>query len=260
MWPSANLMLLVLAAFPTWSAESSHLDARQSWTSSYWSQEFSKYGCRPVIFIFARATIEPGNMGNTVGPRISNALKAAFGVTYVATEGVDYLSLPDTNFFPGGAPPFGVGLMQVLLSAAAKCPNSKIVASGYSQGAALTHRAIQGLSDPVKDKIAGVVTFGDTQTWQDGGQIRGFDANKTLIICNIGDLVCIGTLYVMPVHLDYVKWVPTAVAWLIQKLLYADEINPWWDGTFSLPPPPGSPRTDLQLANTDDCVVPPTRQ
>jgi cutinase len=113
--------------------------------------------------------------------------------------------------------------------------------SGNSQGAALTHHAIEGLNQTVKDKIAGVVTFGDTQNLQDGGQIRGFDLNKTLIICNVGDLVCVGTLYIMPVHLDYVKWVPTAVSWLIQKLLAADELVPWKNGTFILPPPPGLP-------------------
>lgn len=74
----------------------------------------------------------------------------------------------------------------------------------------------------MKSKIAGVVTFGDTQTLQDGGRIRGFPTNKTLIICNLGDVICTGTLLVYPVHLDYVKWVPTAVAYLIEKLLEAD--------------------------------------
>lgn len=145
------------------------------------------------------------HQGNTVGPPISNALKAVFVVTNVVTEGVDYLGSPETNFYPGGASPFEIELLQSLLSAAAECPKSKIVASGYrfvllfillravltdnsfpraySQGAALTHRAIEGLQSSVKYRIAGVVTFGNTQALRDGGQIRGFDLNKTLIIC-----------------------------------------------------------------------------
>lgn len=36
-------------------------DKRQQWTGMY-SEEFSNLGCRPVIFIFARETIAPGNM------------------------------------------------------------------------------------------------------------------------------------------------------------------------------------------------------
>jgi cutinase len=55
-----------------------------------------------------------------------------FGKHNVATEGVDYLGLIDTNFFVGGASPVGIGLMQILLTkAATQCPTSKIVAAGY---------------------------------------------------------------------------------------------------------------------------------
>lgn len=50
---------------------------------------------------------------------------------YVATQGVDYLGLVDTNFYPGGAPPYGIKLMEWILNAAAQCTNSKIVAAGY---------------------------------------------------------------------------------------------------------------------------------
>ena len=44
-------------------AHSSALEARQSWTGGWWGQEFLTYGCRaPVIFVFAKATLEPGNL------------------------------------------------------------------------------------------------------------------------------------------------------------------------------------------------------
>lgn len=80
------------------------------------------------------------------------------------------------------------------------------------------HRAIENLAQSVKNKIAGVVTYGDTQNLQDGGQIRNFPKEKVLVICNIGDLVCQGTLTILAPHLDYVRRVPEAVAFLTGKV------------------------------------------
>lgn len=208
----ASLILTAVQAHPV------QVQARQTWTGTT-AHDFSTYGCRPIILIFARETIGPGNMGDKVGPQLSNGLKLIFGPSNVATEGVDYLGLPETNFVSGGAPPVGIGEMQILLTRAASlCPTSIVVASGYSQGAALTHRAIEGLSQAVKDRIAGVVTFGDTQTLQDGEHILGFPLNKTLIICNAGDVICAGTLWVVPIHLDYTRRVPEAVAFLVSRI------------------------------------------
>ncbi|KAI0378145.1 carbohydrate esterase family 5 protein [Hypomontagnella monticulosa] len=228
--------LLFLAVFVgVVSALPATVQPRQSWTIGYWAHELTEYGCKPIILIWAKATIEPGNMGHTVGPRLSDGLKALFGPANVVTQGVDYWGFIETNFYPGGAPPWGIYDMQLLLYAAATCPNSKIVAAGYSQGAALTHRAIEGLPQEVKDKIVAVVTFGDTQTYQDGGRIKGFDTNRTLIICNAGDAVCSGTLYVFPVHFDYIKWVPTATYYLAGKLLEDAIHKPWPNGSFIFP-------------------------
>ncbi|KAK8036294.1 cutinase 1 [Apiospora rasikravindrae] len=188
----------------------------QTWTTGWDSKEFLQYGCRPIMLFFAKATFEPGNMGNTVGPQLSNSLKAAFGVTNLATEGIDYWGLPIGNFNPGGAPPWAVTEMARLLAAAAACPKSRIIISGYSQGAAITHRAVQTAAASL-----------------------GFPTNKTLIICNLGDVICTGTLLVYPVHLDYIKWVPTAVAYLIEKLLEADARDPFMGlmgGDLATPP------------------------
>ncbi|KAK0646736.1 cutinase-domain-containing protein [Cercophora newfieldiana] len=194
---------------------------RQTWTGM-WSEEFSYTGCKPIIFIWARETLASGNMGLTIGPLVSNGLKAYFGAQNVASQGVNYLGLIETNFYPGGGPPVGIYEMQVLLAnAAIYCPESKIVAAGYSQGAAITHRAIEGLPQYVKDRVAGVVTFGDTQTLQDGGRIKGYPVEKTLIICNPGDIICAGYMWVVPVHFPpyYVQRVPEGVAFLIGRLL-----------------------------------------
>ncbi|KAJ2980180.1 hypothetical protein NUW58_g7017 [Xylaria curta] len=95
---------------------------RQVWTVGWWARELQQYGCRPVIFVFAKATFEPGNLksetladhdivsmqGHTIGPTLSDGLKAAFGVTNVATQGIDYYGFLEGNYYPGGAPPWAI--------------------------------------------------------------------------------------------------------------------------------------------------------
>ena len=65
-----------------------------------------------------------------------------------------------------------------------------------SQGAAVNHRAIEDLSDNIMNQIAGVVTFGDTQSRKDGGKIPNFPSDKIKIFCGgaIHDTVCDGVL------------------------------------------------------------------
>ena len=94
--------------------------------------------------------------------------------------------------------------MQDTLNAmASQCADSVIVAGGYSQGAAVSHRAIESLDPAVQDQIAGVILYGDTQKQQDNNQIPNFPQEKTMIICQPGDLVCVGTLTILPAHLTY---------------------------------------------------------
>jgi hypothetical protein len=96
-------------------------------------------------------------------------LKRIFGERAVATEGVDYAALISTNALPGGTDALSRALMQRTINdMASKCPNSVIVTGGYSQGAAVNHRAIESLPQNVKDRIAGVILYGDTQKLQVG--------------------------------------------------------------------------------------------
>ncbi|KAJ8113880.1 hypothetical protein ONZ43_g5044 [Nemania bipapillata] len=63
------------------------------------------------------------------------------------------------------------------------------------------------------------VTFGDTQRQHDGGgRIPGLDAARTLILCNVGDLVCEGTLVITGAHLSYTASVPAAVSFIVNKV------------------------------------------
>ncbi|KAF2281394.1 cutinase precursor [Westerdykella ornata] len=183
------------------------------------SNEFSQGGCRPILFAWARGSTEAGNMGTVVGPPTSNGLKRIFGNSNVATEGVAYAALLSTNALPGGTDSASKNLFKnTLNSMASKCPDSVIVTGGYSQGAAVNHRAIEELSQSVKDRIVGTVLYGDTQKQQDNNQIPNFPKDKVLIICNPGDLVCTGSLVVLAPHLAYGARADEGVNFLAQKI------------------------------------------
>ena len=207
------------------------------------SKEFSTGGCKDVLFAWARGSTEVGNMvshftasplplhynqvntplttpqGTVVGPPTSNGLKKAFGADKVATEGIDYAAAIGTNAIPGGTDAISKRMMQeTLTSMSQKCPDSIIVAGGYSQGAAVNHRAIESLDQKVKDQIAGVVLYGDTQKLQDRNQIPDFPADKVKIICQPGDAVCLGQLLVLPAHLTYGVRADEGVEFLVSQV------------------------------------------
>ncbi|KAL2059843.1 hypothetical protein VTL71DRAFT_9998 [Oculimacula yallundae] len=184
--------------------------------------EYTLGGCKPVIFFYARGTTETLNMGDAVyspGPPTAQGLKDRLGCKRLAVEGIDYAALRDTNFLPGGADPVeALAMKALLIDAATKCPKSNLIVGAYSQGAALTHRAIETLPYEVMEKIKGVVLYGDTRNLQDQGRIPNFPVAKTLIICNEGDVICAGNLTITRPHIAYVPRVPEAVNFLLSKV------------------------------------------
>ncbi|KAF2036204.1 cutinase-domain-containing protein [Setomelanomma holmii] len=194
------VLISLLAAL----SAASPVEVRQLGGTGTTSNEFSQGGCRDILFAWARGSTEAGNMGTVVGPPTSDGLKQNFGANKVATEGIDYAAALAPNTLPGGTDSASTKLMQDTLTAmASQCPDSVIVAGGYSQGSAVNHRAISTLPANVQDQIAGVVLYGDTQKQQDNNQIPNFPAAKTKIICQPGDAVCVGTLTILPAHLTY---------------------------------------------------------
>jgi cutinase len=153
-------------------------------------------------------------------------LKAALGAQSVAVQGVDYAAAIATNLLPNNADPRGVTNMRnLMLQATQKCPNSKILASGYSQGAAITHAAMENLPPATLNQIAGVALFGDTRNQQENGRVAGYPRDQTLIICNPGDLVCVGTLTITAAHLSYGTRVPEATRFLAARVQPAGVIG-----------------------------------
>jgi cutinase len=130
-----------------------------------------------------------------LGRGIVRELRAA--LPDVAIEGVNYSAGVGGNLTPQGADAAGIKVAQDLFrSAATKCPAAALMGGGYSQGAALMHRAIEALDKKTQDRIAGVVLYGDTKNKQDGGRIKNFPPEKVKIFCNADDGVCGGALRV----------------------------------------------------------------
>lgn len=97
--------------------------------------------------------------------------------------------------------------------ALAACPNTKLVLSGYSQGAMVVHNAIseQGLDG---SDVAAIVVFGDPFN---GEAFKDVDSSKVLEVCGSSDVVCIaGKSDETGSHLSYGKDAEQAATFVIK--------------------------------------------
>jgi len=210
---------LILASLVT-ASPASGLERRQV------AQELTKGGgCKGVTFIWARGTTEPANLGPIIGGALVPELRKK--IKDLAVEGVTYDAGIGGNLTPGGGDPAGIADAKRLYNlAASKCPNTIITGGGYSQGAAITHRAVEALPEGVKKRIAGILLYGDTKHKQDGGMIKNFPKDKVRTFCNgyddlkakSADGVCGGGLNVNAGHLSYGTTFVTAAEWLSGKV------------------------------------------
>ncbi|RHZ56406.1 cutinase family protein [Aspergillus thermomutatus] len=199
-----SLRSLFVAALTTlaMAAPASEIQARQGMTSN----ELESGACRDVTFIFARGSTEQGNMGFIVGPGVCSSLKSDLGSDKVACQGVGgaYTAQLLPNFLSQNTDQASIDAATDMFNLAnTKCPNTKIVAGGYSQGSAVIDNAIQALDSDLEAKVKGVVLFGFTRNVVDKGQIPGYPTDQTKIYCAFGDLVCDNTLIITPAHLSY---------------------------------------------------------
>jgi hypothetical protein len=109
-----------------------------------------KGACKPNILIFAKGTTETGEMGITVGPAIKTAIQSKGGANW-AVVGVNYNANSDGNYCVGL--PGGMVAKDILESAAAKCPSSKIFLSGYSQGAMVVRNAVAYSNEQARSQV-----------------------------------------------------------------------------------------------------------
>ena len=86
--------------------------------------------CAPVTVIFARGTLELGNVGLLAGPPFFNALADIVGEQKLAVQGVDYAATI-AGYLEGGDPAGAATLASLVDLAVSQCPNTQIVLSGY---------------------------------------------------------------------------------------------------------------------------------
>ncbi|KAI8165693.1 Cutinase 1 [Colletotrichum sp. SAR 10_70] len=200
-----SLAITLAAAAPVEVETGVALQTRQSSTRNE-LETGSSSACPKVIYIFARASTEPGNMGISAGPIVADALERIYGANDVWVQGVGgpYLADLASNFLPDGTSSAAINEARRLFTLAnTKCPNAAIVSGGYSQGTAVMAGSISGLSTTIKNQIKGVVLFGYTKNLQNLGRIPNFETSKTEVYCDIADAVCYGTLFILPAHFLY---------------------------------------------------------
>jgi cutinase len=164
-----------------------------------------------------------------LGAPLGDALESKYGAANVWIQGVGgpYDATLGDNLLPRGSSAAaireGVRLFNLANS---KCPNTPVVAGGYSyasstfhfpfpipmststdnyssQGAALTAAAISDLSTTVRNQVIGTVLFGYTKNLQNLGSIPSYPQDRLKVFCAVGDLVCTGTLTITAAHLSY---------------------------------------------------------
>ncbi|PWY75444.1 cutinase-domain-containing protein [Aspergillus heteromorphus CBS 117.55] len=185
------------------------------------SNDLESGSCKEVTLIFARGSTELGNMGSVIGPPLCSSLKTKLGSDKVACQGVggQYSAGLMQNALPQNTDPGSIdAAKQMFDDANSKCPDTKIVAGGYSQGSAVIDNAVQEVSSTVRDQIVGVVLFGFTRNVQDKGQIPNYPKDDVKVYCAAGDLVCDGTLIVDAAHLTYGLDAGDAASFLAEKV------------------------------------------
>ncbi|KAG6818772.1 hypothetical protein H0H93_001907 [Arthromyces matolae] len=173
-----------------------------------------RQSCADVTVFFARGTTETGTIGTVVGPPFKAALLTALGGQSLNFVGIPYAA-SIVGFLEGGDPAGATTMANDVTSTANSCPSTKIVISGYSQGAQVTHLAAAKLSSAVRARVNAAVVFGDP----DNGQafpspIQSHE--KTF--CATGDDICAGGDLVLAPHLSYGADAGSAAAFVVSQI------------------------------------------
>ncbi|KAF3039712.1 hypothetical protein E8E12_004579 [Didymella heteroderae] len=194
-----------------------HALSKRQYSSSTYNQLTDGTACRPISVIYARGTSQAGNVGDAaaVGPLFFNQIASRVGGTsQLAIQGVTY-SASVAGFLQGGDPTGSTTMTNLISTTATRCPNTKIVLAGYSQGAQLVHNAAVRTSAANAARVAAVVVFGDPKRGQSFGSIA---TSKTLTICHSGDNICEGGATITAAHLNYQQDAGTAGAFVAGKV------------------------------------------
>ena len=149
--------------------------------------------CPDVEVVSARGTDEPpgpGSIGqafiDSLRPKLSGRSVEVYGVNYPATD--DFVRSESVGAGDGRAH---------VQSTVANCPNTRMVLSGYSQGAAVIDLVTEELPPEVADHVAAVAVFGNPKSTfarkLGGGQLPAISPlyrPKTIDLCVPDDPIC----------------------------------------------------------------------
>lgn len=128
------LLAIGASALPTTSilqrdsSANSGLLGRDNWAVT--RNDLVNGGCSPITIIFARGTLELGNVGTFAGPPFFNALTDMIGASNVAVQGVNY-GASIIGYLEGGDPAGASTMASLINQAVSQCPSTQIVISGY---------------------------------------------------------------------------------------------------------------------------------
>jgi len=169
--------------------------------------------CGPVAVLFSRGTFEPGTYGITTGSAFTTALQAALpsGTQFWGNE----YNNDVFGYLTGGSASGTVAMKNRAQAYVDACPNIKLVMGGYSQGAQVTHKALETSNTKVKNHVAAVVFFGDPMA---GRAIPGIPKDRIQTVCAVGDGICTGLPLVTVTHLVYTGNAASSAAWVKGKV------------------------------------------
>lgn len=173
--------------------------------------------CASLNVIYARGTLEPGNVGLLTGPPFFSALAEHLNNTnLLGIQGFNYQALIP-GFINNGTVKDATKMARLVTQIIENCPDSYLLLSGYSQGAQLVHRAVEMLEPSVSASIDVVVLFGDPMN---GTVLPGIDSAKVMSLCHQDDMVCRGQgVYgVGPAHLTYRQDAQTAAMFTLSSM------------------------------------------
>jgi len=174
--------------------------------------ELGAGSCTEWTIIFARGTTEPGNVGVLVGPPFFEALEALVGTSALTIQGVNDYPATIDEYLEGGSPTGTSEMAAQIEQAFSLCPDTKLISSGYSQGAQLVHKSAALLPADVAEWITAVVVFGDPD---DGQAISNVAASKVDTFCNTGDDICQDGIIITVEHLIYAEDASAAASFVV---------------------------------------------
>ncbi|KAK3987577.1 cutinase-domain-containing protein [Cladorrhinum sp. PSN332] len=145
--------------------------------------------CTDITILFARGTNEVGNLGTIVGPAFFDAVEdlARKKNLTVAMQGTNY-NASTQGYLYGGDPQGGKKMRRDLRHFLHHCPKTKIVLSGYAQGAQVLRNSFRWMpSLALRRRISSVVVFSDPKHPE---LIRKLPGAKQLSICHERDNIC----------------------------------------------------------------------